>query len=177
MLPKVQSKKSLFCKQKEVTIMRKFIIFTLVVVIGFCFIGYGFADDKALESEIYYDKSTGLEWLAGSDKPTNWNDAKKWVESLTTVAGGDWRMPTMKELKTLYQKREKCNIKTEMKTTGCWVWSGESKDSSLVWGYDYYSEPGSSILSGGSGSSGGPALLNRNDSTDSTRGFAVRSHK
>ena len=34
---------------------------------------------KALESAVYYDKNTGLEWLAGSDKATNWYDAKKWV--------------------------------------------------------------------------------------------------
>lgn len=157
--------------------MRKSIIFTLVVVIGFCLTGYAFADDKTLESAVYYDENTNLDWLAGPDKPTNWYDAKKWVESLTAVAGGGWRMPTMEELKTLYQKREKCSINPVIKTTGCWVWSGETKDSSLAWGYDYYYEPGSSILSGGSVSGSGPAVLNRNDATDSTRGFAVRSHK
>ena len=132
---------------------------------------------KALESEIYYINNTDLEWLAGPDKPTNWYDAKKWVENLTTVAGGGWRMPTMKELKTLYQKREKCNIKTLLKTTGCWIWSGEIKGSLAAWGYDYLSDPGGSILSGGSGSCAGPDFLNRDESTDSTRGFAVRSRK
>ena len=157
--------------------MRKSMIFTLVVVIGFCLTGYAFADDKALENEVYCDKNTGLEWLAGPDKATNWYDAKKWVESLTAVAGGGWRMPTRKELKTLYQKREKCNIKPIFKTTGCWVWSGETKGSSLAWGYDYQYEPGSSILSGGSGGSTGSATFKRDDSTDSTRGFAVRSKK
>ncbi|MBW2449742.1 MAG: DUF1566 domain-containing protein [Deltaproteobacteria bacterium] len=157
--------------------MRKSIIFTLVVVIGFCLTGYVFADDKALESAIYNDNDTGLEWLVGPDKPTSWNDAKKWVESLTAVAGGGWRMPTMEELKTLYQKREKCNIKTELKTTGCWVWSGETKDASLARGYDYLSEPGGSILSGGTGSCAGPDVLKKDDSTDSTRGFAVRYRK
>jgi hypothetical protein len=157
--------------------MRKSMIFTLVVVIGFCLTGYAFADDKALENEVYYDKNTGLEWLAGPDKATNWYDAKKWVESLTAVAGGGWRMPTRKELKTLYQKREKCNIKPIFKTTGCWVWSGETKGSSLAWGYDYSFEPGGSILSGGSGSSSGPVTFKQDDSSDSTRGFAVRSRK
>jgi hypothetical protein len=155
--------------------MRKSIIFTLVLVIGFCLTGYVFADDKALENAVYYDKNTGLEWLAGPDKATNWYDAKKWVESLTAVAGGGWRMPTMEELKTLYQKRGKCNIKPFLKTTGCWVWSGETKGSIKVWGYDYSYERCGSILSGGSGS--GLALLNRDDSTDSTRGFAVRSRR
>jgi len=157
--------------------MRKSMIFTLVVVIGFCLTGYAFADDKALENEVYYDRNTGLEWLAGPDKATNWYDAKKWVESLTAVAGGGWRMPTRKELKTLYQKREKCNIKSLLKTTGCWIWSGETKGSSLAWGYDYSFEPGGSILSGGSVSGSGPVTFKRDDSSDSTRGFAVRSRK
>lgn len=132
---------------------------------------------KVLESAIYYDKNTGLEWLAGPDKPTNWNDAIKWVGNLTGVAGGGWRMPTLKELETLYQKGEKCNLKPFLKTTGCWVWSGETKGSSLAWGYDYFYEPGGSILSGSSVSGSGPVTLNRDDSTNSTRGFAVRSRK
>ena len=157
--------------------MKKFVILTLVVVIGLCLTGYTFASDKPLESPIYYDKNTNLEWLSGPDKPTNWFDAKKWVESLTTVAGGSWRMPTMEELKTLYQKAGKCNIKPFFKTTGCWVWSAETKGSIKAWGYDFSYEPGSSILSGGSGSSTGTALLNQDDSTESTRGFAVRSRK
>ena len=157
--------------------MRKSMIFTLVVVIGFCLTGYVFADDKALESAVFYDKNTGLEWLAGPDKPTNWYDAKKWVESLTAVAGGGWRMPTMKELRTLWQKGEKCHIKPFLKTTGCWVWSTETKGSSLVWGYDYFWEPGGSILSGSSSSDSGPATLNQDDSTEYTRGFAVRSRR
>ena len=132
---------------------------------------------KVLENAIYYAENTGLEWLAGPDKATNWYDAKKWVDSLTAAAGGGWRMPTMEELKTIYQKRQKCNIKTFFKTTGCWVWSGEIKGSSAAWGYDYLSDPGGSILSGGTGSCAGPDFLNRDDSTDSTRGFAVRSRK
>jgi len=157
--------------------MRKFMIFTFVVVIGFCLTGHVFADDKTLESAVYYDKKTNLEWLAGPDKPTNWYDAKKWVDSLTTFSGGGWRMPTIKELRTLYQRREKCNIVPFLKTSGCWVWSGETKGSSLAWGYDYHYEPGSSILSGGSGSGTGKATLKRDNSTDSTRGFAMRSRK
>jgi len=130
---------------------------------------------KALESAVFYDKNTGLEWLAGPDKPTNWNDAKRWVESLTAVAGGAWRMPTREELKTLYQKGEKCNIKPFLKTTGCWVWSGETKDSSSAWGYDYSIDIGSGLLHGGACS--GEDSFKRDGSTKFFRGFAVRSRK
>lgn len=132
---------------------------------------------KALESAVYYDKRMGLEWLAGPDKPTNWFDAKKWVLSLYDFAGGGWRMPTLEELKTLWQKGEKCNIKPNLITTGCWVWSGETKGSSLAWGYDYHYTHGSTYLSGGSGMSSGPATLNRDESTDYTRSVAVRIRK
>ena len=128
---------------------------------------------KALESEVFYDKNTGLEWLAGPDKATNWYDAKKWVESLTAVAGGGWRMPTRKELETLYQKREKCNIKPFLKTTGCWVWSGETMGSSLAWGYDYSYD----LSTIGFIASKGKVSRNRDDSTELLRGFAVRFRK
>ena len=128
---------------------------------------------KALESTIYYDKKMGLEWLAGPDKPTNWYAAQKWVLSLHDFAGGGWRMPTIEELKTLWQKGEKCNIKPFLLTTGCWVWSGETKDSSSAWGYNYHYGTSSTDLYTGKGK----ALHNRDDSTDFTRGFAVRFRK
>ena len=46
-----------------------------------------------------------------------------------------------------------------------------------LWGYDYGYEPGSSILNGSSGAPTGSDTLKRDDSTDPTRGFAVRSRK
>ncbi len=128
---------------------------------------------KALESEVFYDKNTGLEWLAGPDKATSWYDAKKWVENLT-VAGGGWRMPTRKELRTLYKKGAgKRNMSPLLKTTGWRVWSGETKDSSSAWGFDFligtedwdfyftFGRPGWSIR----------------DYTYNVRGFAVRSRR
>ncbi len=128
---------------------------------------------KALESEVFYDKNTSLEWLAGPDKATNWYDAKKWVESLTAVAGGGWRMPTRKELETIYQKGEKYSIKPFFKTTGWWVWSGETKGSSSAWGFDYSYDPSAPFTS----ARGKELWFNREDSPDYVRGFAVRSRR
>ena len=119
---------------------------------------------------VVYDKNTGLEWIAGPDKDTSWNDAKKWVENLT-VSGGGWRMPTRKELKTLYKKGAgERNMTPLLKTTGWWVWSGETKDSSSAWGFDFYNgyEEWSSraiVYWGG------------RDSSSIGRGFAVRSRR
>jgi hypothetical protein len=142
--------------------MKKFMIFTLVVVIGFCFIGYAIADDKALESEVYYDKNTSLEWHAGPDQDTTWNEAKECVEKLN-VAGGGWRMPTINELKSLYQNGVGTrNMTPLLKTTGWLVWSGETKDSSSAWGFNFYK---------------GHEDWNNRNFSDYRRGFAVRSRK
>jgi hypothetical protein len=133
---------------------------------------------KALESAVYYDKKMGLEWLAGPDKPTNWYDAKKWVLSLYDFAGGGWRMPTIEELKTLYyQPGEGCHIEPNLITTGCWVWSGETKGSSSAWFYSYRWVPGAGMLSGANGANKGKEWRNRNYTNESLRGFAVRIRK
>ena len=91
--------------------------------------------DRYIEHEngVVYDKKTGLEWFAGPDRDTNWNEAKAWVESLK-VADGGWRMPTRTELMTLYKKGAgERNMTPLLKTTGCWVWSSETKGSSSAW--------------------------------------------
>ncbi len=84
------------------------------------------------------DLKTGLEWYVGPDRETNWHEAKSWVENLT-IAGGGWRMPTRKELKTLYQKGVgKRNMTPLLKTTGWYIWSGETKGSSLTWVLNFH---------------------------------------
>ena len=90
----------------------------------------------AFATGVVYDQNTGLEWYAGPDKKTNWNNAKAWVENLN-VSGGNWRMPTKDELKTLYRKGSgKRNIKAPLITTGWRVWS-VPRDSSTAWGFNF----------------------------------------
>jgi len=111
---------------------------------------------------IVMDKNTGLEWLAGPDRDTTWDKGKSWVENLT-VAGGGWRMPTRKELKALYQKGAGTRNMTKLlKTTGWYVWSGETKDSSSAWVFGF--------------GDGGEGWGSRNGSHHG-RGFAVRSRR
>jgi hypothetical protein len=119
---------------------------------------------------VVYDKNTGLEWYAGPDKDTNWNRAKQWVKR-QQVAGGGWRMPTLKELKTLYEKDVGTyNMTPLLETTGWYVWSGETKESSScevqqVWYFDFYSELGYR------------ESLACSDYFNDLRGFAVRSRR
>ena len=79
-------------------------------------------------SSIVKDTKTGLEWVAGPDRDTNWNEAKSWVESLN-IDGGGWRMPSMDELQGLYNNGAGSrNMSPLLKATGWFVWSGETKD-------------------------------------------------
>ena len=116
----------------------------------------------AYSNRVVKDTISRLEWFAGPERNMTWNDAKAWVESLN-VEGGGWRMPTREELKTLYQKGAGTrNMTPLLKTTGWWVWSGETTDSASAWNLSFLdcSEH-----------------LGDRDSSLDTRGFAVRSQK
>ena len=87
--------------------------------------------------QIVLDTNTGLAWIAGVDSDITWNAATYRVERLT-VAGGGWRMPTIKELKTLYQKGAGTrNMTPLLKTTGWFVWSGETKGPCSAWDFKF----------------------------------------
>jgi hypothetical protein len=117
----------------------------------------------AYATRVVYDKITGLEWYAGPDKSTNWNEAKRWVENLS-VAGNGWRMPTRKEIKTLYKRGAGTrNMTPLLKTSGWWVWSGETKGSSSAWAFAFIGA--------------GRQISSTRNSSNDKRGFAVRSRK
>ena len=86
----------------------------------------------AYANGIVKDTNTGLEWKAGPDKSTNWDEASSWVQSLN-FDGGDWRMPTEDELRTLYKKGAGSrNMTPLLKTTGWFLWSGETDGSRVA---------------------------------------------
>jgi hypothetical protein len=83
------------------------------------------------------DHTTGLDWYVGQEG--NWHQAKAWVENLK-VAGGGWRLPTMAELKALYQPGASANNMDPLfNTTVAWAWSGELNNAWSVWGFAFYS--------------------------------------
>jgi len=76
-----------------------------------------------------YDLITGLEWIAGPGRNMSWDEAKKWADGLE-IDGGGWRMPTRKELETLYQEgKGKRNMTRLLETEAWWVWTAETDDS------------------------------------------------
>jgi uncharacterized caspase-like protein len=103
-----------------------------------------------------------LELIAGPDTDTTWDEAQKWVESLKT-AGGGWRMPTAKELETLYQKgKGSRNMTPLLKTTGWYVWSGKARGSSSALSFGFF---------------GGARTWLPRDLPIDRRAFAVRSRR
>jgi hypothetical protein len=107
----------------------------------------------AYANGIVRDTKTGLEWKVGPDKRTNWDQASSWVQSLN-LDGGGWRVPTMDELGGLYNRGAGSrNMTPLLKTTGWYVFSGETKGSSDARyfyfyngrrGWSYRANPGNS---------------------------------
>jgi len=115
---------------------------------------------KQYANGVVYDRKSSLEWLPGPNRDTTWHQAKEWVDGLK-VAGGGWRLPTRKELGTLYVKGAGLRNISPLITSGGWsVWSGEIRDASSVWGFSF--------------TSGNPYWSFRNDIYGKSRGFAVR---
>ena len=84
------------------------------------------------------DSITGLDWYVGPNPDNTWHQAKAWTESLT-VAGGGWRLPTMAELKAIYQKgASPYNMDPLFQVKGAWAWSGELRNAWSVWGLAFY---------------------------------------
>jgi hypothetical protein len=93
------------------------------------------ARPKEADNKKFRDKKTGLEWLPGPDEDTKWSEAKGWINELKPDG---WRMPTLKELESLYAENiGPRNMPHLIKTTGWYVWSNELKGSSKAWHFDF----------------------------------------
>jgi len=85
---------------------------------------------------VIFDSETGLEWVAGPDKNTNYEKANQWVAGCNT-AGGGWRMPTREELLGIYQKDiGERNLDPVFKITGFYVWA-ELRNKSYAWAFNF----------------------------------------
>jgi hypothetical protein len=89
---------------------------------------------------IIRDTVIGLEWQVCPDHDISWDDARAWVDGL----GESWRMPTIEELKRLWDSGISISSWGPFENSGNWVWSGELYDSSSAWvfafsgGYEYW---------------------------------------
>ena len=90
------------------------------------------------DNGVITDSLTGLEWYVNPNPDQTFREAKAWVEGLT-VAGGGWRLPTMAELKAIYQKDASAyHMDPLFQVKGAWAWSGELRNDWSVWGLAFY---------------------------------------
>jgi len=117
----------------------------------------------AFADGVVRDTKTGLEWIVGPDNDTTWAEAKSWVEKVKSldISGGGWRMPTAEELEGLYQHgKGKRNMTPFLKTSGWWVWAGQTEGMFSAWGFGF---------------NNGKKDWNGRFDSDNCRAFAVRS--
>ena len=89
------------------------------------------------DTGVVYDTETGLEWYAGPDEGTSWQEAKNWTTGLDAYGGG-WRMPTRRELKALHHIGDGVNnITYLLYNSGFWIWAGQTEDTSSRWLFSF----------------------------------------
>jgi DNA-binding helix-hairpin-helix protein with protein kinase domain len=111
---------------------------------------------------VILDTRTNLEWYVGPDEDTKWYQTKKWVANLH-VDGGGWRLPSVGELRGLYQQgKGLCNIDPMFVVSGWLVWFYEDEVYSSVRCFDFGT---------------GDVVLSVRGEPDFRRGFAVRVRK
>ena len=118
----------------------------------------------AYSNKVVADTRTGLEWVAGPDVDTSYHRAVEWVRGLT-VAGGRWRMPTAKELRTLYRTPGKLSSITPLlKTRGIHVWPHQDNEDLSLYLFRYmdpYGTRGFAVRSAGADKDGCGPMSNR----------------
>jgi Tfp pilus assembly protein PilZ len=86
------------------------------------------------------DLESGLEWVVGPDQDISWYDAKIWVETLTQC-GGQWRLPTRRELADIHQDRSsKPYLPPLFTTKGWYVWSSYQEEAFSSRGINFIDE-------------------------------------
>ncbi|MFA4904203.1 MAG: DUF1566 domain-containing protein [Desulfobaccales bacterium] len=129
--------------------------FRLSMMVSVLLVVWGFGQSSSVEAQVadgkgqpmrftkaangvISDSVTGLEWYVGPNHDNTWHEAKAWTENLT-VGGGGWRLPTVPELKAIYQKgASPNNMDPIFQTTGAYVWSGQLNNAWSAWGLAFY---------------------------------------
>ena len=111
------------------------------------------ADDTrfTLKDGVIDDSKLGLQWVPAPDRAMNYDEALEYAGNLS-LAGVGWRLPTIAELKSLYDKSKPGGADPKFAVSGKWVWSSEQEGPwwkhrllfNFSAGNEGVSEPGSS---------------------------------
>ena len=87
--------------------------------------------------EIIHHIESDLEWYAAPDMPMEFKEAAAWAAGLSADGGG-WRLPTLKELKTLgVVGHDFGNLNPLLRNTGYWFWGRDPDGSARKWVYRF----------------------------------------
>ncbi len=110
------------------------------------------------------DNENGLLWSAkdnGSDM--SWDQANNYCENLDLEGHTDWRLPTLDELKTLYDRgvSKQYKVRGPIELGAATVWSGSKNKSGDAWSLNFFNGGTSMSPTRGGCSSAGRALCVR----------------
>jgi hypothetical protein len=108
-------------------------------------------------AKTWKDNATGLLWsVKDNESDINWVQAGNYCKNLALEGHKDWRLPTVKELETIYDKRQSKLFKAKepIELTGESMWA-EATGSGEAWTFNFLNG-GTSLLpvTGSCGGSG-----------------------
>ena len=94
------------------------------------------ADDTrfTLKDGVIDDAELGLQWVPAPDHEMNYSEAGEYAQNLS-IAGGGWRLPTVTELKSLYDKSKPGGADTKFNISDKLVWTSEWKSDAWDFGF------------------------------------------
>jgi uncharacterized caspase-like protein len=104
----------------------------------------------SINNEVVIDTSNNLMWASiDNSNKINWANAKRYCENYRGGGFTDWRMPTIRELVSLYDKnyKRKCKHTKLINLSTCCPWAISTGDTS-VGGHDFCGGGGWGLLTG-----------------------------
>ncbi len=110
--------------------MCEFILSLIIIICCNC-LGDAEYDENQDESEatierIWIDEEMGLIWQSAAHYPFTWREAKKYCRELKWSNYGEWRLPSISELRSLVngcentEKSGPCGVTDECQSINCW---------------------------------------------------------
>ena len=108
----------------------------------------GWATDNStdrflIRDEVVVDTQTGLMWpKEDNGYDISWFDGKKYCQAYKGGGFDDWRMPTQKELASIYYQDPRSNdiysVAGTIQVTACCLWAADTKDPKVAsFDFDY----------------------------------------